>query len=95
MAGAAEVSSAGSTVPAPGTAAAQAGQMVPQAGAGSLKNLPSSTQITDLESLQAMDPTLYKYMVEAIQQNMLIDFGQREKRVEEAMKKLGEEDPNQ
>ena len=88
-------SNTSSTPPVAHVASVQAtGPAGAKATSNPTASLPSSTPVGSLENLQATSPEIYKFMMRAIAQNIMVDLGRRERRLEEALKKLGDDQDN-
>jgi hypothetical protein len=64
------------------------------AGAGGIpsQSLSAATTINSLEDLKRLSPELYNQILASIAQNMMIDFKNREDRLEQEIKKMQNND---
>jgi hypothetical protein len=67
---------------------AQGAAALAEAGGVPSSAASAATKINSLEDLQKLSPELYNEIVVSIAQNMMIDFKNREDRLEKEMKKM-------
>jgi hypothetical protein len=71
---------------------AQSDAELAAAGGIPSNGVSGATTINSLEELKRLSPELYNEIVVSIAQNMMIDFKNREDRLEKEMKKMGDDD---